>query len=136
MNTTDLSGKTTWFDLPVHDPVNARSFYEGLFGWRFLLMKDSAVPDYWVIQAGEDLIGGLREVREKRAEGASAPILYFTVNDLNQTTARIKELGGTLVGGAVDLGLGRGHYQFFKDREGTMSAIWAPTKSVAKGDSK
>ena len=120
-------GKTNWFDLPVKDVVNARSFYEGLFNWQFLLMNDSPVTDYWVIQAGEDLIGGIRKV-EKGIDSPSAPVLYFTVDDLDVYSQRIRDLGGKLVGERVDLGKKRGCYQWFRDRENNVVALWAPNK--------
>lgn len=119
-------GKTSWFDLPVKDAVNARSFYEGLFNWTFLVMKDAPVTDYWVIQAGDELIGGIRQMSD-RAGGSPAPILYFTVDDLARYSRRVTELGGKLSGKQVDLGKGRGAYQWFHDRENNLAALWAPT---------
>lgn len=119
----DKIGKTYWFDLPVVDVVNARSFYEGLFNWQFLLMKNSPVTDYWVIQAGDELIGGIRKSSEKPGPGA---VLYFTVDDLNRYSDRVKELGGKLIGERVDLGKDRGCYQWFRDREENLAALWAP----------
>jgi predicted enzyme related to lactoylglutathione lyase len=128
MNIQDRIGKSYWFDLPVIDPVNGRSFYEGLFNWKFLLMNDSALSDYWVIQSGEELIGGLRQTSTPIAKDSSAPVLYFTVNDVETSAKRVKELGGKLVGEKVDLGKGRGAYQLFRDREGNLAALWAPSK--------
>lgn len=124
----DRIGKTTWFDLPTKDPMDARSFYEGLFNWRFLLLKDAPLTGYWVIQAGEDLIGGLRQAPAGAPIGAFTPVLYFTVNDVAASSNRVKELGGKLVGEAVDLKNGRGSYQMFRDREGNLVALWGPSK--------
>lgn len=120
-------GKTYWFDLPVTDVVNARSFYEGLFDWKFLLMNDSPVPDYWVIQAGDELIGGIRKTAPEKVE-QYMPVLYFTVDDLGRYSDRVKDLGGKLVGARIDLGKNRGAYQWFRDRENNMVALWAPAK--------
>jgi uncharacterized protein len=127
MNVKDRIGKTSWFDLLVNDPINARSFYEGLFNWKFLLMNESPVSDYWVIQAGEELIGGIRQT-SAGPSGHSTPILYFTVDDLDSYSNRVKELGGKLIGEPVDLGKDRGSYQWFRDREQNVVALWAPSK--------
>ncbi len=127
MSNPSRHGKSYWFDLPVTDPVNARSFYEGLFGWKFLLMNDAPVADYWVIQAGEEIIGGLRLVASAE-RGLNGAVLYFTVDDLDVSCARLKELGGTIVGKKVDLGHNRGAYQWFRDREGNLAALWAAAK--------
>ncbi|MFN0118079.1 MAG: VOC family protein [Elusimicrobiota bacterium] len=130
MNLQNRIGKTYWFDLPVTDVVNARSFYEGLFHWQFLLMSESPIPDYWVIQAGDELIGGIRQTTRERGE-MHIPVLYFTVDDLDVYSYRVKELGGKLVGERVDLEKGRGSYQWFFDREKNLVALWAPSKETA-----
>jgi predicted enzyme related to lactoylglutathione lyase len=131
MDLTNKMGKVTWFDLPATDTVNARMFYEGLFGWEFLLMREPSPPDYWVIQAGNEMIGGIRKVAEKTTTDR-APILYFTVDELPRYTLRVKELGGKLVGDPVNLGNGRGSYQWFRDREENLVALWAPEPATAQ----
>lgn len=127
MNHHSKFGKTFWFDLPVSDVVNARSFYEGLFGWKFLLLRDASFTDYWVIEADQELIGGIRKMPGVNAT-ASGPVLYFTVEDLPSSSHRVKELGGTLVGDPVRLGNNGGSYQWFFDREKNLVALWAPSK--------
>ena len=127
MSVKNKIGKTYWFDLPVSDVVNARTFYEGLFGWTFLLMRDNSISDYWVIQAGEELIGGIRKMPAVNAEVAG-PVLYFTVDDLARYSSRVQELGGKLIGSSVSLGNNGGMYQWFRDRENNLVALWAPAK--------
>ena len=120
-------GKSFWFDLPATDMEDARSFYEGLFDWKFLKLSDAALDDYWAIQAGDELIGGLRKFPpEKR--GQATPVIYFTVDDLEKYSNRVKELGGVLVGQTVKLGKNSGSYQWFRDREENLVALWAPQK--------
>ncbi len=116
--------KTNWFDLPAANVMDARMFYEGLFEWEFLLLQDASISDYWVIQSGQELIGGLRKV-PSIDRNANTTVLYFSVDDLDRYTARVKELGGMIVGERVDLGKGRGSYQWFRDREGNLVALWA-----------
>lgn len=119
-------GKCTWFDLPAHHIEDAKSFYEGLFGWQFLRLSDDAVSNYWIIQSGDELIGGLRQSQIDRKAG-NVPILYFTVTDLQSASARVRDLGGKLEGQRIDLGKNRGSYQWFRDREGNLVALWAPS---------
>ncbi len=118
-------GKTFWFDLPARDLVDARSFYEALFNWQFLKLDSGSPQDYWAIQSGDDLIGGLRQTTEKIGS-SQGPILYFTVDDLNGYKKRIKDLGGELVGDAVVIGNNGGVYQWFRDREKNLLALWVP----------
>jgi len=125
-----MIGRTDWFDLPVTDLADAMSFYEGLLDWTYRQMENSPLSDYVMVDAGGKLIGGLRKVPPPKSplpkgEGM-APILYFTVEQLAPKVARAKELGAIIVGDMVDLGKDRGLYQWIRDREGNLIALWAP----------
>ena len=124
----DKIGKTIWFDLPVSNLWDAMSFYEGLLNWKYVQMKDSVETDYVMIQVNETLIGGLRRMKHACPElkDMCSPILYFTVDQLEPKIKRAKDLGATLVGEKIDLGNGRGCYQWLKDREKNLIALWAP----------
>ena len=126
--TQNACGMPSWFELPVVNLVDAMSFYEGLFGWRFVRTSSPAEPDYMMIQAGALLVGGLRKVgaNEGPREGLSAPVVYFAVEALGAKIDRARELGAKPVGERVDLGAERGSYQRLLDREGNMIALWAP----------
>ncbi len=101
------------------------SFYEGLFGWTYRQMDNSPEVDYVMIDVEGTLIGGLRKVVSSPTE-ESAPVLYFTVFELDAAIARAKQLGALIVGKTVELGKGRGHYQWIRDREGNLIGLWAP----------
>lgn len=122
------AGKSRWFDLPARDVVDAMSFYEGLFGWKFLRLSEPVLEDYWVIEKDGDWIGGLRAAAldNEAKRGCDAPVIYVTVERLAPAAARAKELGAELVGGRVELGARRGAYQRFRDREKNLLALWAP----------
>lgn len=121
-------GRCSWFDLPAANLSDAMSFYEGLFGWAYQRMDEAPEPDYVMISAGGALIGGIRRVKSapREKEDGGSPILYFSVDRLGPKAARAKELGATLVGGPVSLGKDRGYYQWLKDREKNLVALWAP----------
>ena len=119
--------QSVWFDLPVVNLADAMSFYTGLLGWEYSQMEDSALADYAMIQVRGKLIGGLRRVPAlAESSGVAGPILYFTVEDLDPKIARARELGAQIVGMPVDLGKGRGRYQWIRDREGNLIGLWGP----------
>lgn len=119
------SSHSVWFDIPVVHLSDAMAFYQHLLGWNYRQMENSPEPDYVMIDAGGQLIGGLRKVTSPPASGdVSVPILYFTVEVVSSKAARAKELGATLVGAIVDLGKGRGRYQWMRDREGNLIGLW------------
>jgi predicted enzyme related to lactoylglutathione lyase len=108
--------------------LDAMSFYEGLLGWTFLKLSDPVLPEYYVIQKGDAIIGGLRRMSGENARKADgdAPVLYFTVPELAPAVQRAKDLGAKLVGQRVDMGPDRGSYHWLRDRENNLIALWAP----------
>ncbi len=130
--------RTAWFDLPVKNLSDAMSFYQGLLGWKYRQMDNSPEQDYVMIEVGGELIGGLRQIaspqpspagRGRQGPGEASPmgpILYFTVEQLAPKVTRAKELGAQIVGKMVDLGNERGRYQWIRDREGNLIALWGP----------
>src|SRR5262249_24781678 len=119
-------GHSVWFDLPVADLADAMSFDEGLLGWTYRQMEDSALADYVMIDVSGTLIGGLRKVASHRQAAEPSAILYFTVQELEPKIQRAKELGAELIGAIVNLGRERGRYQWIRDRAGNVIGLWAP----------
>ncbi len=103
------------------------SFYSGLLGWEYSQMEDSPLKDYAMIQVRGQLIGGLNRVEGlPKQKTITGPILYFTVENIKASVARAKELGAVIIGEMVDLGKGRGLYQWIRDREGNLIGLWGP----------
>jgi predicted enzyme related to lactoylglutathione lyase len=122
-------GRSLWFALPVSDLADAMSFYEGLLGWTYRQMEESPLIDYVMVEAGGELIGGLRSTAGKpfpRAGESASPVLYFSVENLEDKVIRAKELGAEIVGTMVDLGRNRGRYQWIRDRTGNLIGLWGP----------
>jgi len=121
------SGRSFWFDLPAAVPHDAMAFYEGLFGWTYKRLSDPIIENYWVIEKDGDLIGGIRQSDAPRSRGkdAEAPVLYFTVDHLGESIQRARDLGAQLVGERVEMGKHRGCYQWIRDRQGNLVALWA-----------
>jgi predicted enzyme related to lactoylglutathione lyase len=84
-----MGGRLVHFELPANDPARARSFWTGLFGWRF---DDDAFPgtSYWLTRTGEDQ-GGAIYPTDGPVRG---PIVYFDCEDIEAALARVGEHGG------------------------------------------
>jgi hypothetical protein len=84
-----MAGKLVHFELPAQDAARARSFWSGLFGWKF---KDSGMPDvdYQMVQTGSDQ-GGAVYPSDGSIRG---PIVYFDTDDIDASIAKARELGG------------------------------------------
>lgn len=125
-----MNGRSSWFELPARDMMAAMSFYQDLFGWSFVPLRDPAAPDYFAIEAGGSWIGGIRPATgdDSLKQRCDAPLLYITVEALAEASKKAEALGGRLVGGRVQLAGERGAYQRFRDPADNLLALWAPEK--------
>ena len=110
-------GALTWNDLVTPDPDAAARFYGSLFGWTAMEIPDSG--GYKVIRNGERSNGGI----PPRQEGApTAWMPYFGHADVDAAAARIGELGGRILAGPMDIGMGR--IAGAADPQGAVFALW------------
>jgi predicted enzyme related to lactoylglutathione lyase len=115
------------FEILGEDLDKLRRFYAGLFGWRF---ERAPIPDeYWLIQtapvkdgsiiAGLNINGGLT-----KAQSSTRGIInYVSVESLDESCARIKELGGRILTPKREV-FDMGWSILAEDPEGNRFAIW------------
>jgi predicted enzyme related to lactoylglutathione lyase len=87
------NGTMCWADLNTPDPVCAKEFYEGLFGWKIGVAAQYP-PDYLVIQNGEKIIAGIPPANYEDPDFPPHWLLFFRVGDVDAVAAKSKELGG------------------------------------------
>lgn len=85
-------GTLCWNELNTWKLDEAKAFYGEVFGWGF----GPTSPDYAEFMVGERVVGGMMPMSSDRmpAETPEHWLVYFAVDDINATVARIKELGG------------------------------------------
>lgn len=108
-------GCMVWNELATPDVQRAAAFYRDLLGWE-------AEPDatgYATIRAGEALNGGIRPLQEGEAP---AWLVYFTTESCDRSAARVRESGGTVVTGPVDVTVGR--IAVVRDPQGAVLALY------------
>jgi hypothetical protein len=77
-----------WIDITTHDPERTRAFYEDLFGWRTQFIP---AMNYRLIRPeGGHLPGGIGAAE---AENPSGVLIYFAVNNLDDTLRQADRLG-------------------------------------------
>ena len=113
-------GTVCWFDLPVSNFNKSKGFYGELLGWSFVPMND----EYIIIQAEEDMIGGLKKAPKPVNKGES-PVMYFTVDTLAPAVEKAKQLGAELVGETVVIDNDHGTFHWIKDHDKNLIALWA-----------
>ena len=81
-------GSVFWSELNTHDPERAKRFYAETVGWTFEGMPLEG-GTYWVINAGEKLVGGIYEMRGP--DFANLPEHWLTYIALDDVDARVEK---------------------------------------------
>ena len=90
-------GAFHWNELLTWDVERAKRFYADTIGWSFDPMP---MPDgtYWVAKMGEQLVGGMYELKRPEFEGVPESwMAYLAVDDVDARTARATEAGAELM---------------------------------------
>eukprot|EP00127_Corallochytrium_limacisporum_P007346 Clim_evm33s247 gene=Clim_evmTU33s247 len=130
---TGVAKKTNpvgWFEIYTNDLEKARTFYESLLG--VTLQSTGQKMD------GFDMImfpgGGEEEVygasgalcrMEGIEAGGGSTVVYFTVQDCEETLNKAKELGGGVVKAKTAIPGGKGFFSLGKDTEGNVIGFYS-----------
>ena len=94
---TDTHGRFSWYELLTTDMEAARTFYADVVGWG---TQDASPPGnaYTFFRIGQTPVSGMMNLPEevKRRGGSQCWIGYVTVNDVDATVARVRQLGGAI----------------------------------------
>jgi uncharacterized protein len=128
------NGGVCWFEIPAADPARAQVFYGRLLDWKF--KSFDGVPDYWLISpaGGADGdaetkhhpgVGGALAKRQGPSPEGAGPVLYFSVDDIESTLNRLRELGGQVTLGKTLIAPEVGYFAMATDSESNTIAFWA-----------
>jgi predicted enzyme related to lactoylglutathione lyase len=112
-------GTFCWADLGTADPAAAAEFYGALLGWEAEAGFDGG---YTMLTLGGRNVAGLYQPPEDQPPPGW--ISYASVQDADTTTARARELGGTVLLEPHGVGVGRG--AFLQDPQGALIGVWQP----------
>jgi uncharacterized protein len=115
-------GALVWNELASSDLDASGAFYGGLFGWEIAPFEGSPAP-YMSIKNGAANNGGMREL-----ESPGPPphwLVYFGVQDIDAGLAKVKELGGTVHAGPIDIAMAK--IAVAADPQGAIFALYAGT---------
>ncbi len=132
-------GSMTWNELATRDSASSRSFYAEALGWEFEELPASeeapVAMEYWMVrleskQSGQPYRddkynGGIITMDENwPAEVPAHWMVYFQVDDTDETVARLQSLGGNVSVPAFDSSAGR--IAVVGDPQGGTFSIIAP----------
>lgn len=117
-------GTFCWVDLATTEPVGAKAFYGGLFGWE---AEDTVGGDggtYTMLGIDGDPVAGLYEMEAGRREmGIPAHwFSYVSVESADATAARVDALGGRNFGARDAAEMGR--MAVVVDPSGAAVGLW------------
>lgn len=96
-------GRFIWYELMTTNLDAARAFYADVLGWT-ITEWPGAMP-YWVVNAGENGVGGMMQLPAEMAETGVPPMwtAYVFVDDVDAALERVSGLGGTVLVPATDI---------------------------------
>ena len=94
-------GDITHVEIPVEDNVKATAFYGAMFGWEIKEIPGMEEFSYPMWQAPNKISGG---ALVRKTEAFASPRSYVEVDSIDDTVAKVVELGGTVAHGktAID----------------------------------
>lgn len=113
-------GALAWNELASPDLDASEAFYGGLFGWTFEAVEHSPIP-YRLIKVGDRLNGGMATLPQEGVPPHWLP--YFGSADVAAQLASVEQLGGSVVMGPDDVGMGI--IGIAKDPRGAVFALFA-----------
>ena len=122
--TDGAKGQLTFFELGVEDLERGRIFYEGLFGWSFMV----GPGDGYLIK-GTRVPGGVHG-----GDRGAAPYVFFRVDAMDAALERIRELGGTIEDMDIEGDEGAktrfGRFKLCRDDQGSSFGLHEPPETA------
>ena len=115
-------GAFCWAELIVPDQAGAKTFYEGLFGWK-LKPGQGQESGYLHIQNGENYIGGVPPVHHNSAGDPPHWLLYFAVADVDKAFQKAKDMRARVLLRPMDFE-GGGRVAMLADPQGAVFALY------------
>ncbi|MBE2317849.1 VOC family protein [Solirubrobacter sp. CPCC 204708] len=122
--TSYAPGTVSWAELVTSDAEAAKGFYTDLFGWTY---DDRPV--------GEDMVYSMAQLEGKsvaalyRADEHPHWNCYVTVESVEDTCARVADLGGSVIGDPFDV-MTAGRSAVISDPSGAVFFLWEPGDNI------
>jgi uncharacterized protein len=114
-------GVFSWAELATTDVAGAKRFYTGLLGWTTELAPVEGM-EYTLVKAGDEQVGG---IMGNQCEGGVIPShwgIYITVDNVDATAVKARELGGTVIMPPTDIP-NVGRFSVLQDPQGVAFSV-------------
>ncbi len=116
-------GTPSWIELSSPDTDAAARFYGALMGWSATEPGSEETGGYRMFQQGEQNVAGLMAHMQEGQPTAWAT--YVSVADADETAAKVKAAGGSVLVEPMDV-MDIGRMAFFADPAGAVFGVWQP----------
>ncbi|WP_339909039.1 VOC family protein [Symmachiella dynata] len=110
-------GCWSWNELLTDNVGASLEFYGGLFGWA-VEKEESDATSYWTFQLNDRPLAGMLQKTPEMGDIPSCWGVYFSVADIQATTARVVQLGGTICQPPFEVSVG--HISIVSDPQGAV----------------
>ena len=116
-----IPGVPCWIDTSQPDPAAAAAFYGALFGWDLedAMPPDSGASYYMARLRGESVAA----ISSQQQPGPPTWNTYVWVADAGETTAKVREAGGSVLAEPFDV-FDAGRMAVFADPAGAVFSVW------------
>lgn len=114
------AGAPAWVELYAPEMAKAQAFYGALLGWRFNDMGEE-YGHYNIVMLGDEVVAGAMALQE--GMGMPAMCVYLATDDIQATTAKVREHGGEVIVEPMDIP-GQGVMAFYTDSTGAAIGAW------------
>lgn len=117
-----------WWEIVTRDPERFQVFHGALWGWTFRREFEGPEAeleaDYWLVSAGDHVIGGLQRAASTDADPAVGTRLYVEVDELEATFDAVVSAGGSVEQVRTALGGDDRWYGTIVDPTGVSLGLW------------
>ena len=118
-------GSISWRDLTVPDASAGRSVYEQVVGWTSSGLDMGGYEDFNMLAPESGTcVAGICHARGTNADLPPQWLMYITVEDVDRSADRCRELGGEVVAPVRPVAGGR--MCVIRDPAGAVAALWEP----------
>ncbi len=118
-------GQFCWTELATTDQAGAKTFYNAVFGWTSQDMEYAPGEFYTMFYKGDKCVGaGMTLDKAQREMGVPSHWnCYVNVQNVDEVTARVAGLGGTVMAPAFDV-MDIGRMSIISDPSGAVVFLW------------
>ncbi len=120
--TTAQSGSILWQDLTVGNAGDVSRFYAEVVGWEASPHDMGEYHDFNMKDGEGKIVAGICHAKGSNANIPPQWILYISVEDVEASAARCRELGGEVVDGPRTVGESR--FCIIRDPAGAVAGLY------------